>query len=54
MVPNIINFKMIAKRVKEIPFSGIRKFFELVQKSEGIVSLGGWRAELSNARGAEE
>ena len=40
MVPNIINFRMIAKRVKEIPFSGIRKFFELVQKSEGIVSLG--------------
>jgi len=40
MVPNIINFTMIAKRVKEIPFSGIRKFFELVQKSEGIVSLG--------------
>lgn len=31
---------MISKRVKEIPFSGIRKFFELVQKTEGIVSLG--------------
>ncbi len=31
---------MIAKRVKEIPFSGIRKFFELVQKSRDIVSLG--------------
>jgi len=31
---------MIAKRVKDIPFSGIRKFFELVQKSKGIVSLG--------------
>lgn len=32
--------KMIAKRVAEIPFSGIRKFFELVQKSKGVVSLG--------------
>lgn len=31
---------MISKRVKEIPFSGIRKFFELVQKSEDVVSLG--------------
>jgi aminotransferase len=32
---------MIAKRVKEIPFSGIRKFFELVMQSSGdIVSLG--------------
>lgn len=31
---------MIAKRVKEIPFSGIRKFFELVQKSKDVVSLG--------------
>lgn len=32
---------MIAKRVKEIPFSGIRKFFELVMESGGdIVSLG--------------
>lgn len=32
--------KMISNRVKEIPFSGIRKFFELVQKSKDIVSLG--------------
>ena len=31
---------MIAKRVEEIPFSGIRKFFELVQKSKDVVSLG--------------
>lgn len=31
---------MISNRVKEIPFSGIRKFFELVQKSKDIVSLG--------------
>jgi aminotransferase len=32
---------MIAKRVREIPFSGIRKFFELVMQSGGdIVSLG--------------
>ncbi len=31
---------MIAKRVKEMPFSGIREFFELVQKTEGVVSLG--------------
>jgi len=31
---------MIAKRVRDIPFSGIRRFFELVQKSKGIVSLG--------------
>lgn len=31
---------MISKRVKNIPYSGIRKFFELVEQSEGIVSLG--------------
>ncbi|MEA3254820.1 MAG: aminotransferase class I/II-fold pyridoxal phosphate-dependent enzyme [Candidatus Altiarchaeota archaeon] len=31
---------MISKRVAEIPFSGIRKFFELVQKSKDVVSLG--------------
>jgi len=31
---------MISKRVKEIPFSGIRKFFELVQRSRDVVSLG--------------
>lgn len=31
---------MISKRVKEIPFSGIREFFELVQKSKDVVSLG--------------
>jgi len=31
---------MIAKRVREIPFSGIRKFFELVQQTEDVVSLG--------------
>ena len=31
---------MISKRVREIPFSGIRKFFELVQRSEDVVSLG--------------
>ncbi len=31
---------MIAKRVREIPFSGIRRFFELVQRTKGIVSLG--------------
>ena len=35
-----LKMKMISKRVKEIPFSGIRKFFELVQKSEDVVSLG--------------
>lgn len=31
---------MISKRVREIPFSGIREFFELVQKSRDVVSLG--------------
>ena len=31
---------MISKRVKNVPFSGIRKFFELVQETEGVVSLG--------------
>jgi aminotransferase len=31
---------MISKRVKEIPFSGIREFFELVEKSKDVVSLG--------------
>jgi aminotransferase len=31
---------MIAKRVREIPFSGIREFFDLVQKSRDVVSLG--------------
>jgi len=31
---------MISKRVKEIPFSGIREFFELVQESKDVVSLG--------------
>ncbi|MFH1835158.1 MAG: pyridoxal phosphate-dependent aminotransferase [Methanobacteriota archaeon] len=31
---------MVSKRVSEIPFSGIRKFFELVQQTEGVVSLG--------------
>ncbi|MFC2162747.1 pyridoxal phosphate-dependent aminotransferase [Candidatus Altiarchaeota archaeon] len=31
---------MISKRVRDIPFSGIRKFFELVNQREGIVSLG--------------
>ncbi len=31
---------MISKRVKDIPFSGIRRFFELVEQSEGVLSLG--------------
>ncbi len=31
---------MISKRVDEIPFSGIRKFFDLVEKSKDVVSLG--------------
>ncbi|MBN2013874.1 MAG: pyridoxal phosphate-dependent aminotransferase [Candidatus Altiarchaeota archaeon] len=31
---------MIAKRVRDVPFSGIRKFFDLVMRSEGIISLG--------------
>ncbi len=31
---------MISNRVKNVPFSGIRKFFELVQNTEGVVSLG--------------
>ncbi|HIE33603.1 MAG TPA: pyridoxal phosphate-dependent aminotransferase [Candidatus Altiarchaeales archaeon] len=31
---------MVSKRVSGIPFSGIRKFFELVQKSKDVVSLG--------------
>lgn len=31
---------MISKRVRQIPFSGIRKFFELVKKSKDVVSLG--------------
>lgn len=31
---------MISRRVKEIPYSGIRKFFELVQQSKDVVSLG--------------
>jgi len=31
---------MISDRVKNIPFSGIRRFFELVAASKGVVSLG--------------
>ncbi|ODS41981.1 MAG: aromatic amino acid aminotransferase [Candidatus Altiarchaeales archaeon IMC4] len=31
---------MISKRVRETPFSGIRKFFDMVQETEGVVSLG--------------
>ncbi|MFH0860335.1 MAG: pyridoxal phosphate-dependent aminotransferase [Candidatus Altiarchaeota archaeon] len=31
---------MISKRVKSIPYSGIRRFFELVEQSEDVVSLG--------------
>jgi len=31
---------MISERVKNFPFSGIREFFELVQKAEDVVSLG--------------
>ncbi|MFH1403711.1 MAG: pyridoxal phosphate-dependent aminotransferase [Candidatus Altiarchaeota archaeon] len=31
---------MISRRVRDIPFSGIRKFFELVEQKEGVVSLG--------------
>jgi aminotransferase len=31
---------MISERVKNVPFSGIRKFFEIVQTMEGVVSLG--------------
>lgn len=31
---------MIAKKVDEVPFSGIRKFFELVSESKDLVSLG--------------
>ncbi|ODS34888.1 aromatic amino acid aminotransferase [Candidatus Altiarchaeales archaeon WOR_SM1_SCG] len=35
-----MNNNMISERVKNVPFSGIRKFFELVQETEGVVSLG--------------
>jgi len=31
---------MISKRVRDIPFSGIRKFFDLVAEKEGVISLG--------------
>ncbi len=31
---------MISKRVRDFPFSGIREFFELVQKAEDVISLG--------------
>jgi aminotransferase len=31
---------MIAERVKKIPFSGIRKFFDVVSKRKDVVSLG--------------
>ena len=31
---------MVSKRVSEVPFSGIRRFFELVANTEGVVSLG--------------
>jgi len=31
---------MIAKRVREVPFSGIRKFFDVVSKRKDVVSLG--------------
>lgn len=31
---------MIAERVKNIPFSGIRKFFDIVSKRKDVVSLG--------------
>ncbi|MBD3261538.1 MAG: aminotransferase class I/II-fold pyridoxal phosphate-dependent enzyme [Candidatus Altiarchaeales archaeon] len=31
---------MVSRRVSEIPYSGIRRFFELVSQSKGIVSLG--------------
>ncbi|MCX6695179.1 MAG: pyridoxal phosphate-dependent aminotransferase [Candidatus Altiarchaeota archaeon] len=32
--------KRISDRVKNVPFSGIREFFELVSQSKGVVSLG--------------
>jgi len=31
---------MISKRVREIPFSGIREFFDLIASSEDVISLG--------------
>lgn len=31
---------MVSERVRDIPFSGIRKFFELVRQSKDVVSLG--------------
>lgn len=31
---------MIAKKVQEMPFSGIRKFFDVANEIEGVVSLG--------------
>ena len=31
---------MIAKRVRDIPYSGIRKFFDVVSKMDDVVSLG--------------
>ncbi|VVB53566.1 Aromatic-amino-acid aminotransferase 2 [uncultured archaeon] len=41
---------MVAKRVSEIPFSGIRKFFELVEQSKGIVSLGVGEPDFNTPR----
>ena len=34
--------KVINDVVKEIPPSGIRKFFDLASEMEGVISLGGW------------
>ena len=31
---------MVSKRVSEVPFSGIRRFFDLVQQTQDVVSLG--------------
>jgi aminotransferase len=36
-----VNIKnKIAERVKEVPPSGIRKFFDIANEMEGVISLG--------------
>lgn len=40
MAPPFQAQSFVAKHVREIPRSGIREFFELVQNTEGVISLG--------------
>lgn len=40
LIKNMTPKQQIAKRVGGVPFSGIRKFFELIQASKNVASLG--------------